>query len=125
MLIIHHGSEEYARARLIIHVPDQALEEQGYIAAFSINDGSSVKHEYHALAQMAYYQNQDGELAFESLETVVAITGETVAESYQAGLLIFRDDQEMLRVAAYDDADKNKLLEAAYRYFTRWVRLDI
>ncbi|THB72021.1 MAG: hypothetical protein D6B25_17590 [Desulfobulbaceae bacterium] len=110
---------------MLIHVPEQALDEHGYIQSFSINDGPSVKHEYHALAQMAYYQHQDGELDIERFDTPVQITGDNIDESYQSGLLIFRDDQGMLRAGAYDDTQTQKLLEAAYRYFTRWVRLDI
>ncbi|MGW8195832.1 MAG: hypothetical protein ACWGOX_16375 [Desulforhopalus sp.] len=41
------------------------------------------------------------------------------------GMILYRDDAGEFHTLVIDKPNKKKLLEAAYRYCTRWVRLDI
>jgi hypothetical protein len=41
------------------------------------------------------------------------------------GMILYRDTSGSFKVLTHELQNKKKLLEAAYRYCTRWVRLDI
>jgi len=108
-----------------ILVPDIAIEEAGYIKTLTIDDSGHAKHDYHALAQMAYFQFQDGELDITELDSPLRITCGTETEEVKGGMLLYRDGGGAFHVLANGGASRKKLLETAYRYCTRWVRLDI
>lgn len=109
----------------IIIVPENALNEAGYIKMFTIKDAANAKHEYHAMAQMAYYQFQDEELEIQEVGSAVTIAcGEDKTE-LNAGMVIYRDQTGEFHVLSRRVQNRKKFLEAAYRYCTRWVRLDI
>ncbi len=105
-------------------VPAQALDEPGYIKGVSAA-GSSSKHEFHALAQTAYYQFQDDELKVELTSRPLEIAGADLHEVLDRGMVIYRDRQGNIRAVAHQGLKLRKLLEAANRFCTRWVRLDI
>lgn len=109
-----------------ILVPYKAIEEAGYIQTLTEKNDASAKHEFHAMAQMAYFQFQDDELELEgtSSAAIHIICGERT-EVLESGLLLYRDTQGGFRAIIHRDLPKKKLLEAAYRFCTRWVRLDI
>jgi hypothetical protein len=106
-------------------VPEQAIKEAGYIKMFSLKDSGHAKHEYHALAQMAYFQFQDDELEIEVCTTPMTITLDTETLTLENGLLLVRAKDGSIRVAIHGAINQKKILEAGYRYCTRWVRLDI
>jgi len=109
----------------IIIVPEIALTEAGYIKMFTVNDEANAKHEYHAMAQMAYFQYQDDELAVREIESAVFIScGEEDVE-LSGGVIICRTQTGEFHVFIHAGQNRKKILEAAYRYCTRWVRLDI
>lgn len=110
---------------MAILVPDISIEEAGYIKTFTIDESGHAKHDYHALAQMAYFQFQDGELAITELDSPLSITCGTETEELKGGMLLYRDSEGALHVLANGGESRKKLLESAYRYCTRWVRLDI
>ena len=105
-------------------VPAQALDEPGYIKGVSAA-GSSSKHEFHALAQTAYYQFQDDELKVELTRAPLEIECDDVHELVESGMVIYRVGQGSIRAVAHQELNLRKLLEAANRFCTRWVRLDI
>jgi hypothetical protein len=105
-------------------VPAQALDEPGYIKGVSAA-GSSSKHEFHALAQTAYYQFQDDELKVELTSAPLEVAGGDLHEVLKSGMVIYRDGQGSIRAVAHQELNLRKLLEAANRFCTRWVRLDI
>lgn len=105
-------------------VPAQALDEPGYIKGLSAA-GSSSKHEFQALAQTAYYQFQDDELRVEFTSAPLEIGGGDLPEVLEHGMVIYRDGQGSISVVAHQGLNLSKLLEAANRFCTRWVRLDI
>lgn len=109
----------------IIIVPDRAISEPGYIQAITVRAGANDKHEFHALAQMAYFQGQDDELDVTLLEGPCQIEHDGNSEDFLDGMVIFRSQSGELGVALHTEGMRKKLLEAAYRYCTRWVRLDI
>ena len=109
----------------IIIVPENALNEAGYIKMFTVKDAANAKHEYHAMAQMAYYQFQDEELEIQEVGSAITITcGEEKIELGD-GMVICRDRDGEFHVLSHRVQNRKKFLEAAYRYCTRWVRLDI
>ena len=108
-----------------IVVPENAITEPGYIKAFTARADSGSKHEYHALAQMAYFQFQDDELEIGMIEGSCLVSLDGKSEMMTSGMIIYRDSTSALYVIAHENVACKKLLEAAYRYCTRWVRLDI
>ncbi|RKZ92438.1 MAG: hypothetical protein DRQ43_09050 [Gammaproteobacteria bacterium] len=108
----------------IIIVPEIALEEAGYIKMFTVKDAANAKHEYHAMAQMAYFQYQDEELDVKEYVSVTILCGEEQIDLTD-GMVICRDLIGEFHVLIHSEQNRKKILEAAYRYCTRWVRLDI
>jgi hypothetical protein len=125
MISIHSTIENFEELETVIVVPAKAADEAGYIQMFSAKDSGHAKHEYQALAQMAYFQWQDDELEVRETDSplTVAAAGESI--ELRGGLLVCRDKSGAVFVFAQAGQNRKKLLEAAYRYCTRWVRLDI
>jgi hypothetical protein len=109
----------------IIVVPEMALKEAGYIKMFTVKDNAHAKHEYHAMAQMAYFQFQDDELEIVDIDSRVSVTYGKEHLNLDAGLILYRDQEGAFRVLVHLLQNRKKLLESTYRYCTRWVRLDI
>lgn len=109
----------------VILVPRMALQEAGYIKTFTVKDSGYAKHEYHALAQMAYFQFQDDELEMVEIDSPVTITCGKEVNVINDGMVLYRDNAGSFHVLVHVFQSSKKLLEAAYRYCTRWVRLDI
>ncbi len=108
----------------IIIVPEIALKEAGYIKMFTVKDAANAKHEYHAMAQMAYFQYQDEELDVKEYGSVTILIGEEQID-LSDGMVICRDQVGEFHVLIHAEQNRKKILEAAYRYCARWVRLDI
>ncbi len=108
-----------------IVVPEVAIKEAGYIKTFTRKEGGHAKHEYHALSQMVFFQFQDDELEVCEIDSPVTVSCGTERIDVQGGLIIYRDLGGELHVLVHKLQNRKKLLEAAYRYCTRWVRLDI
>ena len=109
----------------VVIVPEIAAREAGYIKALTGGAKSGAKHEFHALAQMAYFQFQDDELEAEPLEGIYHIVKDNSVETLESGILIYRNEAGEIHIASHSGVNCKKLLEAAHRYCTRWVRLDI
>ncbi len=124
MIRIESPSQKFACETVIV-VPERAVDEAGYIQTFSDKDSSHAKHEYHALAQMAYFQLQDDELDIRELESTLTVrTGDETIE-LAGGMIVCRGSAGEVYVLVQPGQNRKKLLEAAYRWCTRWVRLDI
>lgn len=108
----------------LLIVPEKAIDEPGYIKGLHCT-GSTDKHEFHALAQTAYYQYQDDELEFVSVSQPIAINAYSGNEQLEAGLVLFRDQKGSIKAVVHESVSLKKLLESANRFCTRWVRLDI
>lgn len=121
------SSEESILADCVsaIIIPELAITEAGYIKMFTVKDGAHAKHEYHAMAQMAYFQFQDEELTIQEIQSTITIAcgGENI--DLNSGMVIYRDQAGEFHVLVHAVQNRKKILEAAYRYCTRWVRLDI
>lgn len=109
----------------VIVVPEIAIAEGGYIKTFTTKDGAHAKHEFHALSQMAYFQFQDDELVIDEIDSPLTISSGAEYTHLLKGLVIYRDLAGQLHVLMHRLQNRKKLLETAYRYCTRWVRLDI
>lgn len=124
-ITIQSGTNTINDCESVIIIPEIALSEAGYIKTFTLKDSGHAKHEYHALAQMAYFQFQDDEL--EIVEVDSSLTIVTAAESTElaSGMVLYKDTSGSFHVLVHPLQNRKKLLESAYRYCTRWVRLDI
>lgn len=109
----------------LIVVPEIAVHEPGYIATMTVKAVAHAKHEFQAMAQMAYFQYQDDELEITTLYDSLAITFRGATEYLTAGLALYRDAAGQFHALIHEGQNPKKLLEAAHRYCTRWVRLDI
>lgn len=109
----------------VIIVPERAVDEAGYIKTLTANALAHSKHEFHAMAQTACYQFQDGELEVVDVYGVITVEWGQEHEQLNAGLVIYRDLHGNFHILVHPGQNKKKLLEAAHRFCTRWVRLDI
>lgn len=109
----------------VILVGAMAIEQDGHITLLSRNIGSQTKHEFYALAQMALIQFQDKELEVNPVEGPIVVAGKNENRQIASGMAICRTGAGELFVFAHGDQPSRRLLDAANRYCTRWVRLDI
>jgi len=125
IIIIRGAQVTIDDCETVIIVPEIAVNEAGYIKVYSRKDSGDIKHEFHAVAQMVYFQFQDEELAIDEIDSPLTISDGKEHIELHDGLLLYRDLAGGLHVLAHTRQNIKKLLEAAYRYCTRWVRLDI
>jgi predicted membrane protein len=109
----------------VILIPEIALTEPGYIKTMTVSADAHSKHEYFAMAQMAYYQYQDGELDIVPVTGPLQVKLAEVVEEVISGMIIYRDATGEFHVLMHRSLNGKKMLETANRYCTRWVRLDI
>lgn len=125
MLRIYEEEKEIGSAASAILVPEKAVDEAGYIVTMTDTNDASSKHEFHAMAQMAYFQFQDDELKIGSVSGTICVDSGGRREHIDSGLVLYRDSEGGFHALVHDGLNTKKLLEAAYRFCTRWVRLDI
>jgi hypothetical protein len=111
--------------RTVILVPDIALSEAGHIKMLSVNTGPQTKHEFHALAQTALIRFQDKELTVTSVSGPLCVKAAEETECVDAGMAIARDTDGQLYVWAHPGTSNRKRLQAADRFCTRWIRMDL
>ncbi len=124
-LLVCIGEKTNIYSDIVILVPSIALEEAGFIKTFSTQKGSHAKHEYHAMSQMAYYQYQDEELDITVTNEKMIIEHSGSSEELLEGVVIYRDVSGSIHVLSQEGQNVKKLIESAYRFCARWVRLDI
>jgi len=124
-LKVQFDSEVVDGCETVIVVPEKALAEAGYIKSFTLKDSGHAKHELHALAQMVYFQYQDEELDVIDVTDVIAVADESETVELRDGMILFKLTDGTIKAASQGMINRKKYLEAAYRYCTRWVRLDI
>ncbi|SHO46628.1 hypothetical protein [Desulfopila aestuarii] len=108
-----------------ILVPEIALSEPGYIKTMTASMEAYSKHEFFAMAQMAYFQYQDEELSIMNVDGPIRLQQAETVEEIACGMVIYRDAGGELHVVLHNSLNPKKMLEATNRYCTRWVRLDI
>ena len=109
----------------VIAVPEKAMHEAGYIQTFTDKNTSSSKHEFHTMAQMAYFQYQDDEFSCDVVKNSVVVESDGHREQFDAAVVMYRDGAGEFHAFIHQGLSAKKMLEAAYRFCTRWVRLDI
>lgn len=126
LLTIHcSGGDGPGECAAAIIVPEQALHEPGYITMMTGEGVAVDKHSLQALAQTACYQFQDEELEVAELTGPCRIVGPGGEAELVRGMLIYREASGAIGAAVHNGLNARKLLAAAHRYCTRWVRLDI
>lgn len=125
LIRVESDGELLSLCESVIVVPEIAIKESGYIQVFTTKDSAHAKHEYHAMAQMAYFQYQDDELDIKEVDSAVLIVTADENVVLDGGMVLSREPSGTFFVFIHRLQNKKKLLEAGYRYCTRWVRLDI
>ena len=125
LIRVESEQEVLSSCESVIIVPEIAIKEPGYIQVFTIKDNAHAKHEYHAMAQMAYFQYQDDELDFIEVNSSITVVTNDESVTLDGGLILCREPAGTFLAMTQPLQNKKKLLEAGYRYCTRWVRLDI
>ena len=125
MLKIVVANKTIEKCKSILIIPEKAIGEHGYIQTMSTNEDPSSKHEFHALAQMAYFQYQDDEIEIEDVEGIILVESDDGETAVDSGLVLYRQLDGSFRALVHKNLNPKKLLEAAYRFCTRWIRLDI
>jgi len=123
-VVVFSASEEQPFPAVIV-VPEQALSEGGYIRAFSSEQSGQSKHLYQAMAQTAYFLEQDDELTVRQYLQPLSVRWGREEILLDRGLAIVRTIDGGQEVLVVGPVNRKKLLEVANRYCTRWVRLDI
>jgi len=124
-IVVEWGATTISDCSSIILVPEIAIAEPGYIKTITVRATAHAKHEFHTMAQMAYFQFQDGELELEPLSGSLRVSRRGEAEELVAGLALYRDTGGQFHALMHEGQDGKRLIEAAYRFCTRWIRLDI
>ncbi len=124
-ITIQFSTTKITDCESVIIVPEIALQEAGYIKTFTVKNSAHAKHEYHALAQMVYFQFQDDELEIVEIDSPLKIACGTEVSEIEGGMVVYREMGGSFHVLVHVLQNKKKLLETAYRYCTRWIRLDI
>lgn len=124
-IIVECGEKTITDCSSIILVPEIAITEPGYIRTVTVRASAHAKHEFHTMAQMAYFQFQDGELEIVPMEGSLRVSVRGEAEVLVAGLALYRDTEGRFHALMHEGQDGKRLIEAAYRFCTRWIRLDI
>jgi len=108
-----------------ILVPKQAIDEPGLMKMMSADPGPNSKHEVFALAQTAFFSFDDEELNILDADGVIRVQQGDESHRIEEGMVIYRLMDGSIHAAAQANQPKRKLLDAANRYCTRWIRLDI
>ena len=109
----------------LIMVPEIALSEPGHIRCLAAAQTGQSKHEFHALGQMALFRYEDGDLTITPCTRPLQIYSAGEQTVLESGILICRSKEGDLIVFNLTDHSLRKYFEAANRFCTRWVRLDI
>lgn len=125
LIRVESEQEILANCESVIIIPEIAIKESGYIRVFTVKDSAYAKHEYHAMAQMAYFQYQDDELDLKEVESTITVVTNDESVTVEGGMVLGREPSGDFLALIQPMQNKKKLLEAGYRYCTRWVRLDI
>ena len=125
MLRVEGEGVDLGTCRTVLLVPSRAVLEPGYIKALAAGESGSAKHEFHALAQMAYFQYQDEELRVIEVSSPVLVDDGVATQRVEDGMLLCRESAGGVVLVVFAGENRKKLLEAVHRYCTRWVRLDI
>lgn len=108
-----------------IIVTDLALAEAGAIKSLTIHSTAHAKHEFHALAQTALALFEDDELEIDTLSGPFSVEWKRDTHTVAAGVVLLRDARGRIRLVGNSVHGTRKMLQAAHRFCTRWVRLDI
>jgi hypothetical protein len=109
----------------VIAVSGRALAEAGHIRALTEGRSGQSKYEFHALAQMALIQFEEGQLKPLAVAGTIRVTAGDERMELKEGLLIGRLETGQIVLLLNAGGSARKFLEAAHRFCARWVRLDL
>lgn len=124
-IIINQTGNNNMECSSVILVPDEALKNNGHIKFLSIDENTSNKHEFHAMSQIAHVQLMDNELDINEQSSPLEIIVQDEHKTMDSGLAVCRTTKGEIKVITNTKELHKSLLQAAYKYCTRWIRLDI
>jgi hypothetical protein len=124
LIQVRSAGKKHCDCLAVVLVPDITLSELGHVRTISVNTGTQAKHEFYALAQTAHMQFQDDELTLTPVGSPIEVTVGHETFPIAAGLVLCRRASGGIEAFVHSDQSHQKLLDAAHRYCTRWIRLD-
>ncbi|MBN2332424.1 MAG: hypothetical protein JXO50_04875 [Deltaproteobacteria bacterium] len=109
----------------VIIIPEIGLAEAGHIRCLTAGQEVESKHEFHALSQIALLQFDDNDIVPRQCSAPLCIRSSDGDFHLANGVVICRSADGSLAVLSCTDLPLRKFFEAAHRFCTRWVRLDI
>ncbi len=124
---IHVDSEKgnVIECSAVILVPEEALEEAGYISIITAGARAHDKHSFHALAQTALMRFEEGELMPMTVNGALRIAGIGEDMEFERGLLIGRLPAADIILLVNSKEPVRKFLKTAFQFCTRSIRLDL
>ncbi len=122
---IRFDATEVTDCTCALVIPERAVTEAGYIKTLTTKALAHSKHEFQAMSQTVYYRYQDGEVEITAVNGPLSVEWLQDVETLMAGIVVYRDGSGEFHILAHPGQNVKKLLEAAHRFCTRWVRLDI
>ncbi len=108
-MIITCSGSAMAECSSALLVPEIAAQEPGYIKALTSSSAAASKHEFHALAQMAYYQYQDGEIEITPLTGRCRVCRGNDDEVLESGLIIYRSSDGAISYSFTPGCEQQKV----------------
>ena len=108
-----------------IIIPERAITEAGYITTMTASAEAHSIHKFHAMAEIALSRFEEGELDIQTVRGPLTVEWKNEVEIITAGVVVFLDSEGNFHLIAHPGQDGKKLLQAAHRFFTRWIRLNI
>jgi hypothetical protein len=99
-IAVDAGGKRYKCDTAII-IDVRALKADGHISMFSKNSGDHTTHEYYALAQMALFQFQDGDLTPVAVEGPIALSWNDCEMTVASGIAILRTSDGEVSILAH------------------------
>jgi len=126
-LVLRAGEQEIGRGRAAVIVPEAALDQPDLIRTLTVAGIDAAKHSLHALCQIAVVEEEEGSLDALSVPRDEALqvdnAGETIVMPCGSVLLLGTDGS--VRVACHEGLRRDRLVKAAHRFCTRFIRLDL
>ncbi len=95
------------------------------ITLLNCSSDKQQKHNLHSLSQIALYQFEDQEIDVHPVNGPCRIIGETFSYEVAEALILVQGNDNRIAIYAHPAVSVKKALDNAYRYCTRWIRLDI
>jgi len=126
-ILLEAGKDTIGRTKAGIIVPAHTGDGSGSITALAVGQGDAAKHALHSLCQIASLDLEDGELEIERMEQGYPIAMIFKRQRFECrnGSLVFLNTSGTVHVLSHSGVNVRDAIRQAFRYCTRFIRLDV